>query len=41
VAVGIKGGTTHQGGFHLELKVQSLQDFDGLLDDFGADAITG
>ena len=41
VAKGIVSRAADQGGFHLELQVESVQDFDGFSDDFGADAITG
>jgi hypothetical protein len=40
VAVGLVGGAADQGGFHLELQVQHVEDLDGLGDDFGADAVT-
>jgi hypothetical protein len=32
---------TEEGGFHLKLQAEDIEDFDGLSDDFGADAITG
>jgi len=41
VTVRIKCGAADQGGFHLELQVEGFEDLDGLLNDFGADAITG
>jgi hypothetical protein len=41
VAKGVIRRASDQGGFHLELQVEDVQDFDGFGDDFGADAITG
>jgi len=41
VAMRVKGGTTHQGGLHLEGQVQNLEHLDGFRHDFGADAIAG
>src|SRR5205085_6779993 len=39
VAVGFIGRAADEGGFHLELQVEDVQDLDGLGDDFGADAV--
>lgn len=40
VAVGLVGGAADQGGFHLELQVECVEDLDGLGHDFGTDAVT-
>ena len=39
MAVGLVGGAADQGGFHLELQVEDVEDLDGLGDDLGADAV--
>jgi len=41
MAVCVVGGPADQGGLHLELQVEGVEDLDGLFDDFGADAVTG
>ena len=42
VVVGnLGGGAADRGGLELEAEIQGLEDLDGLVDDFGANAVTG